>query len=83
VVVWTSLDDVARFKAHNPELIVYQSLPLTHARVNASLASLGGIEEVAFLLMSADDPDAELDDGKPATWASLTDAAGMEGKTCR
>ena len=64
IPVWSSRDQIARFKARNPELIVYLPARLDRSwikRIKNRVLDAGTAE---FLLLSEDDPDAHLDEGR-------------------
>jgi hypothetical protein len=70
VPLWSNEDALARYKERNPELLTY--LP---ARLTRSMITLLGSEDqhaAGFLLMSEDDPDADLDEGKPIPLNAIT-----------
>lgn len=62
IPVWSNEEAVMRYKERNPELGVFLPQRLTHSM----LKNLTGEAESApgFFLLSEDDPDAQLDDGR-------------------
>jgi hypothetical protein len=63
IPVWSSEQEVARYKERNPELITFLPSQLTRFLSNkAWMAFSNGAE---FFLLSEDDHDANLDDGRP------------------
>src|ERR1700686_25433 len=63
IPVWSSEQEVARYKERNPELITFSPSRLTRFLSNKAGTALGNGAE--FFLLSNDDHDANLDDGKP------------------
>jgi hypothetical protein len=64
IFAWSSEDSVERYKAHNPELIVF--LPTRLRRPLIERIRRDGAEgELEIFLLSDDAPDADLDDGRP------------------
>jgi hypothetical protein len=63
IPVWSSEQEVARYKERNPELITFLPARLTRFLSNKAGTALGNRAE--FFLLSNDDHDANLDDGKP------------------
>ena len=64
IPVWSNIDAVARYKARNPELSVYLPRRLDR-RLIQKIKALGGEATTEFFLLSGDDPDADLNVGKP------------------
>lgn len=62
IPVWSSEHTLARYKEHNPELMTYLPTRLTRSLINKLGGELGSEE---FFLLAEDDPDADLEDGKP------------------
>ena len=65
IPVWSSEEALARYKERNPELMIFLPTRLTNAlvdKIRSGPVREGGAE---FLLLDEDDPDANLDDGKP------------------
>ena len=71
VAVFGSLDDFHRYRALNPALGVYQPAVLERLNARRLLSSIGPPESIGFLLLSGDDPGADLASGSPKDWADL------------
>ena len=71
VALFGSLDDFHRYRALNPALGVYQPAPLQRSNARQLLHSIGPHEAVPFLLLSAEDPGADLASGSPQNWTDL------------
>lgn len=65
VPVWSDEDAVERFKARNPELMIFLATPLTRSIIQKSKQKLGTDAEIEFFLLSDDAPSASLNDGEP------------------
>ena len=65
IPIWSSAEDVARYKAHNPELIIFWPIRLNRSLMKQIKADFGREGILEFFLLSEDAPDARLDDGKP------------------
>lgn len=65
IPVWTNEEALARYKERNPELMTFIATRLTRSLI-ARIGNAPG-PEVAdeFFLLAEDDPDANLDDGRP------------------
>ncbi|HWP45156.1 MAG TPA: hypothetical protein VNO14_18080 [Blastocatellia bacterium] len=64
IPVWSSEDQIARFKARNPELMIFLPARLDRSllkRIKSGLLDAGTTE---LFLLSDDDPDAKLDEGR-------------------
>jgi hypothetical protein len=64
IPVWADREEVERFKAHNPELMIFLPTRLTHSLVEKTNRTEEGAR---FFLLSSDAPDAPLDKGKEIT----------------
>ena len=65
IPVWSSEEALARYKERNPELMIFLPTRLTRSLINRIGSGLAGEGNAEFLLLAEDDPDADLDDGKP------------------
>ena len=65
VPVWTSQNAVARYKARNPELIIYFPVRLDRSLLKRITAGSPIPYAPEFVLLSEDDPDASLGGGTP------------------
>jgi hypothetical protein len=77
VPVWRSTDGVARHQARNPELITF--LPARLDRKAISKASRDGLD-MSFFLVSEDDPEADLDEGRPLSAQEVLSLNDQPGK---
>jgi len=65
VPVWSSEEALARYKERNPELMTFLATRLTRSLINRIGSGLAGEGTTGFFLLAEDDPDADLDDGRP------------------
>lgn len=72
VPLWSSEDALARYKERNPELLTFLPTRLTPSLLNSIRSGLAGAGTRGFFLLPDDDPDADLDDGKPISLESIT-----------
>jgi hypothetical protein len=71
IPVWSRWEETERYKVHNPELMLFLQTRLTRSLIEK--AKTGG-EEIRFLLLSEDAPDAPLDKGREITPEELFSA---------
>ncbi|MFY9555080.1 MAG: hypothetical protein WAV47_10250 [Blastocatellia bacterium] len=64
VLVWSSEEALARSKERNPELMTFLPARLTRSLIHGTGSGLA-VEEPALFLLDEDDPQADLDDGRP------------------
>jgi hypothetical protein len=65
IPVWSSVDAIERYKERNPELITFIGAPLTRSLIGRIGNVLAAEGTPRFFLLAEDDPDADLDDGRP------------------
>ena len=65
IPVWSSEEALARYKERNPELMTYLPARLTRSLINRIESGPGAQRVAEFFRLTEDDPDADLDDGKP------------------
>lgn len=65
VPVWSTEEALARYKERNPELMTFLATRLTRSLINRIGSGLAGEGATGFFLLAEDDPDADLDDGRP------------------
>src|SRR5215216_2359308 len=65
IPVWKSEEAVARYRERNPELITFLPMRLSRPSIKKAVSGLGSVGVTEFFLISEDDPDADLTDGKP------------------
>jgi hypothetical protein len=65
IPVWTSEEAVARYRERNPELLTFLPARLNRPLISRIKSGLGSESTTEFLLLSEDDPDADLTDGRP------------------
>lgn len=65
VPVWSTEEALARYKERNPELMTFMATRLTRSLINRIGSGLAGEGATGFFLLAEDDPDADLDDGRP------------------
>ena len=70
--LWSSEDVLARYKERNPELLTFLPTRLTRALLNRIRSGIAGPGTTGFFLMTDDDPDADLDSGKPISLEDIT-----------
>lgn len=63
--VWSSEEALARYKERNPELMTFLATRLTRSLINRLASGLAGEGPPGFFLLAEDDPNANLDDGRP------------------
>ena len=71
IPVWSSKDEVARYKARNPELIIFLPARLDRSLIRRIKSGLSDAGTTRFLLLSDNDPDAYLYDGRPVKLEEL------------
>jgi len=64
IPVWSNEEAVERFKAHNPELMIFLATPLTRLLAQKIGQRFGAETEIEFFLLSDDAPSVQLDDGE-------------------
>jgi hypothetical protein len=64
IPVWSSRDAADRYKARNPELSVFLPARLDRLLLN-KIKTLNNDGPVEFFLLSDEDPNASLDEGRP------------------
>ncbi len=62
IPVWSNEEAVMRYKERNPELVVFLPQRLTHSMLRNLTKDAEGAPD--FFLLSEDDPDAQLTDGR-------------------
>ena len=67
VPLWSSQETIERYKERNPELLTFIAARLTRSLISKIGARFGGESTPGFLLLAEDDPDADLDDGRPVS----------------
>ena len=72
VPLWSSKDALARYKERNPELLTFLPARLTGSLLDRIRSGQAGPEITAFFLLTDDDPDADLDDGRPISLDGIT-----------
>jgi hypothetical protein len=72
VPLWSSDHALARYKERNPELLTFLPARLTRSLLNKIRSGLAGAGTTGFFLLGDDDPDADLDDGKPISLEGIT-----------
>jgi hypothetical protein len=65
IPVWRSEEEVARHRERNPELLTFLPARLTRPLIRRITTALGSEGTTEFFLLSEDDPDADLTDGRP------------------
>ena len=72
VPLWSSEDALARYKERNPELMIFLPTRLTRSLINKIRNGLAGEGTTGFFLLAEDDPDADLDEGRPISLEGIT-----------
>ena len=67
IPVWKSEEAVARYRERNPELITFLPQRMSRPLMMKVASGLGSERTMEFFLLSEDDPDADLTDGKPVS----------------
>ena len=65
IPVWGSEEAVARYRERNPELLTFLPARLNRPLMKRITSGLGSERAAEFFLLSEDDPDADLTDGRP------------------
>jgi hypothetical protein len=65
VPVWSSEETLDRYKERNPELMTFLATRLTRSLISRIRSGQAGEGTPGFFLLSEDDPDADLEDGRP------------------
>ncbi len=65
VPVWSSGEAALRYKERNPKLLIFFPVRLDRRLIKRLASEFGGEGSVGFFLLSDDDPDADLSDGRP------------------
>jgi hypothetical protein len=65
VPVWSGEEAVDRYKERNPELMTFLATRLTRSLISRMESGRAGEGTPRFFLLSEDDPDADLEDGRP------------------
>ena len=63
--IWSSEEALARYKERNPELMTFLPTRLTRPLIDRIAGGLAGEGTTGFFLLAEDDPNANLDDGRP------------------
>jgi hypothetical protein len=71
IPVWSSGEEVARFKARNPELMIFLPVRLDRSLIKRMKSGLLDVGTTEFFLLSENDPDAQLDEGRPVKLEEL------------
>ena len=67
VPVWSSEQALERYKERNPRLLTFIGARLTRSLISKMGDGLAGDGTPGFFLLAEDDPDADLDDGRPVS----------------
>ena len=65
IPVWSSEEALARYKERNPELMTFLPARLTRAMITRIGSGPAREGATGFFLLAEDDPDADLDQGRP------------------
>ena len=76
IPVWSNEEVLARYKERNPELMTFVAAPLTRSLVNIIGKGLGEEGTWQFFLLAEDDPDADLEEGRPISVEEILPGAG-------
>lgn len=71
IPVWSSEAGPARYRERNPELITFLPAPLTRSFINRIGGGASADRAPGFFLLAEDDPDADLDEGRPISLEEL------------
>ncbi len=63
--VWSSEEALARYKERNPALMIFMATRLTRSLISKMASGIAGGGTSGFFLLDEDDPNADLDDGRP------------------
>jgi hypothetical protein len=76
IPVWSNEESLARYRERNPELMTFLAARLTRSLINKIGNRLGNEGTVEFFLLSEDDPDADLEDGRPISLEEILPGGG-------
>jgi hypothetical protein len=71
IPVWPGQEAAVRFKARNPELLVFLPARLDRPLIRKIKSGLGTDGASQFFLISGEDPDAYLDEGRPVEFEEI------------
>lgn len=83
IPVWSNEEVLARYKERNPALMTYVATPLTRSLLNRIGKGLGNEGTAEFFLLAEDDPDADLEDGRPISVEEIFPGAGRPLQTAQ
>jgi hypothetical protein len=75
LALWPSQEAALRYKAKNPELMVFLPVRLDRSWV-VRLGQMAAIEAMRFWLLDEDDPSASFESGRIVQWRDILRAAG-------
>jgi hypothetical protein len=76
IPVWSTEEAPARYRERNPELMTFLAARLTRSLINKIGNRLGNEGTAEFFLLTEDDPDADLEDGRPISLEEILPGGG-------
>jgi hypothetical protein len=76
IPVWSNEETLARYRQRNPELMTFMAARLTRALIDKIGKQLGNEGTVEFFKLAEDDPDADLEDGRPISLEEILPGGG-------
>jgi hypothetical protein len=76
IALWPDELTLMRYKAANPELLVYLPARIDRAMVERKLKPIATERPLRFWLLDEKDPAAEFDSGRIIEWPAVLEAAG-------
>lgn len=76
IPVWSNEEALARYRERNPALMTFLAARLTRSLINKIGNRLGNEGTVEFFLLAEDDPDADLEDGRPISLEEILPGGG-------
>jgi hypothetical protein len=76
IPVWSNEEALARYKERNPELMTFVAARLTRSLINKIRKGLGNVATAEFFRLAEDDPDADLEDGRPISLEEIFPGGG-------
>jgi hypothetical protein len=76
IPVWSNAEALARYKERNPELMTFVAARLTRSLINKIGKRLGNVWTAEFFRLTEDDPDADLEDGRPISLEEIFPGSG-------
>ena len=76
IPVWSNEEMVNRYRERNPELMTFVGARLTRSLIDKIGNRLGNEGTVDFFSLAEDDPDADLENGRPISLEEILPGGG-------